>query len=87
MNAVKKGSSQQKSPANSFIIMAIANFLATFVFGFLFLLYKNDAGERYTLLLVAAGVSLLSGILMIILYGYFQKRLEQAKVIGGEKEV
>ncbi|MGE3800589.1 MAG: hypothetical protein AB7H80_06180 [Candidatus Kapaibacterium sp.] len=79
-----KGSSAQKSPANSFIIMAIANFLATFVFGFLYLLYKNDEGERYTLLLLAAGISLFSGIMMIVLYAYFQKRLEDAKVISGK---
>ncbi len=83
---MKKGSSSQKSPANSFIIMAIANFLASFVFGFLYLLYTNDEGERYILLLLAAGVSLLSGILMIVLYGYFQKKLEDARTISSKKE-
>ncbi|MCE2504416.1 MAG: hypothetical protein J4G05_10220 [Chlorobi bacterium] len=73
------------SPANSFITMAIANFMATFVFGMLYLFHTNDEGERYMLLLLATCVLLFSGILMIVLYGYFQKRLEEAKKISGTK--
>lgn len=71
--------STQKSPATSFLIMAAANFMAMFVFGMLWLLYRADDGTRYPLMLIAAGVSLVSGIAMLILYGYFQKRLEDLK--------
>ncbi len=70
---------QQKSPATSFLIMAAANFLAMFVFGILWLLYRADDGSRFTLLLVAAGISLVCAIAMLVLYGYFQKRLDELK--------
>lgn len=55
--------------------MGIANFLAMIVFGMLYLVFTNDEGERNILLLLAAGISLLAGILMFVLYGYFHKKL------------
>ena len=65
------------SPAFAFVIMGVANVLATFVFAFLFFVYKSDAGERYPLLLAATGISFLSGILMFFLYGYFRNKIEK----------
>lgn len=67
--------SAQGSPTFAFIIMGVANFLAMIVFGMLYLLFVDDNGERNILLLLAAGVSLIAGILMFILYGYFHKKL------------
>lgn len=55
--------------------MGVANFLAMIVFGMLYLVFTNDEGERNVLLLLAAGVSLIAGILMFVLYGYFHKKL------------
>lgn len=55
--------------------MGVANFLAMIVFGMLYLLFTNDRGERNILLLLAAVISLLAGILMFVLYGYFHKKL------------
>ena len=66
--------------------MAIANFLAMFVFGLLYLLYTDDEGGRYTLLLLATGISLFSGVMMVVLYGYFQKRLDDARKLSGNTE-
>lgn len=71
--------SKVKSPATAFLIMAAANFLASFVFGLLWLVYKADDGSRYMLLLIAAGLSVLTGIAMIFLYGYFQRKLDALK--------
>ena len=77
--AQKSVKGKAKSPATSFLIMAAANFAASFVFGILWLAYTSDDGSRQFLFLVAAGVSMLSGIIMIVLYGYFQKKLEDLK--------
>lgn len=55
--------------------MGVANFLAMIVFGMLYLVFTNDEGERNILLLLAAGISLMAGILMFVLYGYFHKKL------------
>lgn len=73
---------QQKSPATSFLIMAGANFLAMFVFGILWLFYRSDDGTRFTLLLIAAAISLVCAIAMLVLYAYFQKRLDDLKKGG-----
>lgn len=67
--------SAQGSPTSAFIIMGVANFLAMIVFGMLYLVFTNDEGERNILLLLAAGISLMAGILMFVLYGYFHKKL------------
>lgn len=67
--------SAQGSPTSAFIIMGVANFLAMIVFGMLYLVFINDEGERNILLLLAAGISLMAGILMFVLYGYFHKKL------------
>ena len=55
--------------------MAVANFMAMVVFAALYFLYTNAEGERYTLMLVAAGVSFMAGILMLFAYAYFRKQL------------
>ena len=55
--------------------MGVANFLAMIVFGMLYLVFINDEGERNILLLLAAVISLMAGILMFVLYGYFHKKL------------
>lgn len=68
-------SSFKGSPTIAFIIMAAANFLAMIVFAILYLLYKDDQGERYPLMLIAAGVSLIAGILMLVAYAYFHNKL------------
>ncbi len=73
------GTKKAKSPASSFLIMAAANFAASFVFGILWLAYVSSDGSRQVLFLVAAGVSMLSGVIMIVLYGYFQKKLDDLK--------
>jgi hypothetical protein len=67
----------QSNPASAFIIIGIANTLATVVFGLLYVLYTNDEGERYTLLLIAAVISLISGLSMFYLYGHFRKKIEK----------
>lgn len=67
--------SEQGNPTFAFIIMGVANFLAMIVFGMLYLLFTNDRGERNILLLLAAGVSMIAGILMFVLYGFFHKKL------------
>ena len=67
--------STKGSPALSFIIMAVANFLAMIVFGILYLIYTDESGERQPILLVAVGISLIAGVLMLIAYGYFHKKL------------
>ena len=70
--------SKQSNPAFSFVIMSIANFLAMLVFGLLYLLYKPN-GERYTLLLIAAIISFVCAIAMLVLYGYFHKKIESQR--------
>lgn len=73
------GTKKSKSPATSFLIMAAANFAASFVFAILWLVYVSSDGSRQILFLVAAGVSMLSGVIMIFLYAYFQSKLEELK--------
>lgn len=67
--------SSKGSPTLAFIIMAIANFMAMVVFSVLYFLYTNADGERYTLMIIAAGISLVAGILMLFAYAYFHKKL------------
>ena len=55
--------------------MGVANFLAMIVFGMLYLFFVNEEGERNILLLLAAGVSLIAGVLMLLAYFYFHKKL------------
>lgn len=63
--------------------MAIGNFLGMIVFSIVYFVLKDDAGERYTIILVLSGVLLVAAIASLVMFVRFTAKMKGTSSSGG----
>jgi hypothetical protein len=70
---------KSKDPAAGFLIMAAFNILAAIVFLVFYFLYDTRGGEHSYFLLIAAVVSFVAGVGLLVAYNFFKGKFNVPK--------